>query len=347
MTAPQYPGGYNTFVPSHEASGGLTIGFSRNPKKFKINRYCKRVPVKKSVGYYLTLTAEEAARIIDTNLSTFVWADGDEAPMGNENTESFLYSPYQTVRYAFPVNLGQKAIDQADWKILQAHAGFKAQQAMTALTQNVWNTAGTSGNWGSNTNTPAGLGYGYWDQSTSATLYIKETIQLVVEAILQVTLGVVQREDLVIVMNPHTAGLVAKSQEIVDILKQSPTAIEMIEQGRGGRFSNWGLPTELYGLPTVVEDAVKVTSKKGASTKTTTYVMPNQQIAFFARPGGLMGMEGIPEFSTMQIFSYEEMTVEQKYDPDNRRTMARVVDDNVPALVAPAAGYLLTSATSS
>lgn len=305
------------------------------------------MPVKKSVGYYLTITAEEAARIIDTNLSTFVWADGEEAPMGNENTESFAYSPFTTVRYAFPFNLGQKSIDQADWKILQVHAGFKAQQAMTALTQNVWTTAATSGNWGSSTNTPAGLGFGYWDQSTSTTLYIKETIQAVVEAILQVTLGVVQREDLVMVMNPHTAGLVAKSQEIVDILKQSPFALPMLNQEAGGQFSNWGIPKELYGLPTVVEDAVKVTSKKGATTKTTSYVMANQQIAFFARPGGLMGMDGIPEFSTIQIFSYEEMTVEQKFDPDNRRTTGRVVDDNVPALVAPASGYLLTSATSS
>jgi hypothetical protein len=342
--AVSFPGGLNTFVPSHEATGGLTIGFSRNPKRFKVLRYVKRVPVKKSVGYYLTITAEEAARIINTNLSEFVWADGEEAPMGNENTESFAYTPYTTIRYSFEFNLGQKAIDQADWKVLQVHAGIKAQQAMTALTQNVWNTAGTTGNWGANTGTATSLGGGLLDNSTTTTLYIKTLIQTVVENILKITLGVVQREDLVMVMNPTTAGKIAKSQEVVDQLKQSVYALPMLQQGE--KFSNWGLPPELYGIPVTVEDAVKVTSKKGAATKTTAYVMPAGQIAFFARPGGLMGMEGIPEFSTMQIFSYEEMTVESKTDPDNRRTKGRVVDDNVPALVAPASGYLVTSATS-
>ena len=60
----------------------------------------------------------------------------------------------------------------------------------------------------------------------------------------------------------------------------------------------------------VVEGAVKVTSKKGAATKTTGYCMPSQAAVVLARPGGLMGMEGIPEFSTIQGFFYEEFTVE-------------------------------------
>ena len=223
------------------------------------------------------------------------------------------------------------------------HAGIAAQKAMTADTINVWTTLTTSANWGSNTDTATDLAGGLADAGSSTNPYLKILIQAVAEKILQATLGVVKRKDLVMVVNPNCAGKLAKSGEIIDLIKQSPDAYAMLRQD--DQFNQWGLPPILYGIKVVVEDAIRVTSKKGAS-KTTAYCAPNQDIVFLARPGGIMGQEGIPQFSTCQIFSYEEMTVEQKNDPDNRRVLGRVVNDNTPALVAPASGYLVTSATS-
>lgn len=339
-----YPSGFNTFVPSHEASGGLIVGFSRNPKSFKVNQYIKLVPVKKSVGYYLTITAEEAARVINANLSDFVWPDGAEAPMGNDNLESFAYTKFQTARYVFPFNLGQKAVDQADWQIVQVHGGIAAQKAMTARTVGVWNTIGTGANWGANTDTATNVAGGQLDVATTANPYIKKLFRSVAETILKATLGVVKREDLVCVLNPHTAGLISESAELIDHFKNNQFALAQIRQDAPNQNGMWGLPDVLYGVKIVVEDAVRVTSKKGA-TKATGYVCPAQTLTFMARPGGLVGMEGIPEFSTAQVFCYEEFTTETKSDPDNRRTQGRVVEDYVPALVAPAAGYMVTSAT--
>jgi len=343
-----YPASSNTYVPSHEASGGLIVAFSRNIKDFKLNQYIKLVPVSKSAGYYLQITAEEAARVINANLQDFVWADGAEAPMGNQNLESFQYVKFLTQRFATPFNLGQKAVNQADWPILQVHAGISAAKMMTIRTQNVWNQLTTSGNWAGNTGTATALGGGLWDVSGATDKFIRKSFNQVAENIIQATLGVVQRKDLVCVINPHTARLMSETEELRDVLKQSPYALGIIrgDDKETGNWESWMLPPTLFGIKVVVEDAVKVTSKKGATSKTTSYVLPNQTAVFLARPGGLVGMEGIPEFSTAQVFCYEEMTVESKVDVDNRRTLGRCVDDVATAVVAPAAGYYVTSCTS-
>lgn len=345
--ATAYPSASNVYVPSHEASGGLITGFSRNPKKFKLNQYAKLVPVKKGVGYYLQITAEEASRVINTNLADFVWADGQEAPMGNDNLESFQYIKYITTRYCFPFNLGNKTIDQADWPILSIFAGFAAQKCMTARTINAQTTLTTGSNWGSSTSTLAalgGMGLGFWNTSGATDKFIRKSFNQVAENVLQNTQGVVQRDELVAVINPHDARLMSETEELRDYLKQMPQSLGEVKGGVKGQNDQWGLPDQLWGFNMVVEDAVRTTNKKGATTARA-YCLPSGNAEFMARPGGLLGMEGIPEFSTFQMFCYEEMTVETLNDVNNRRTVGRVVDDITPALVASASGWLLTSTT--
>ena len=80
-----YPSGTNTYIPSFDATGELIVSFSRNPKSFSLNRYTTITPVKKSTGYYLKLTAEQAARVSNSNLNDFVWSDGNDAATGEGN----------------------------------------------------------------------------------------------------------------------------------------------------------------------------------------------------------------------------------------------------------------------
>lgn len=340
--AAAFPSGSNTYVPSHEASGGLTVGFSRNPKKFKINQWAKIVPVKKGSGYYLRITAEEAARVINADLNDFVWHDGQEAPMGNDNLESFEYVKFATQRYAYPFNLGDKAVDQADWKVLEVHGGIAAQKAMTARTIKALGVLTTTGNWGSSTDTATNLGGGKWDVSGATDKFILKAFGAASEAILKATLGVATQEDLVCIINPNVARQMAESEEIRDFIKQSPVAMAQVRGDVPSQTGQWGLPDRLYGIKIVVEDAIRVTSKKGA-TRAAGYCMPAATAIFATRTEGLVGMEGIPEFSTFQLFMYEEHTVETKRDSDNRRTVGRVVDDFDAELVAPASGYLVTA----
>ncbi|OAI39607.1 hypothetical protein AYO40_01195 [Planctomycetaceae bacterium SCGC AG-212-D15] len=305
----------------------------------------KLVPVKQGQGYYLSITAEEAARVINSNLADYVWHDGQEAPMGSDNTESFNFVRYLTTRYNYGFNLGQKAIDQATWPILSVHAGFMAQKAMTARTLSVLSTLTTTGNWSGNTNTATILGGGRWDVSGPTDKFIRKTFNKVCENVLQSTIGVVQRTDLVCVINPHDARLMAETEEIRDYLKQSPFAMAEVRGDVESQNGEWGLPNSLWGVKIIVEDAVQITTRKAAATKTTVYCLPSGNAIFLARPGSLLGMEGIPEFSTAQLFVYEEMSVETLTDVNNRRTVGRVVDDFATALVAPASGYYVTSTT--
>lgn len=347
-----YPGHASTYVPSYDASNSLQVEFSRNPKRFSINKWIKVIPVKKDVGFYLYISPENAARLVSAN--DFEWPDGQQAPTGDDNQMSHAFLRYATHRYAPPFMLGNKAVDQADWKIIASYSRMVAQQAMilrtrkaiAAVEAGLTNTATATFASG----TPAGTGGGKLDAGNSTTAnqqYIRIAFLYVAEQILLNTYSCVQRSDMMAVMNPHTAGKIANSLEMIDFLKQQAGAINIIrgDSDLYGKAVDWNMPEYFQGFKIVVEDCVYNAARPtaGISTGTPTYALANGEILFVSRPEGLVGSEGVPDFSTCQIFSYEDMTVETKTDPDNRRTAGRVVDDFDVQVAAPASGFKLTA----
>lgn len=349
MTA-VYPGGApNTFVPSTEATNNMVVDFSRNPSKFALMKYVRLVPVKKSVGYYTKMTVEEAGRVTNSSLSDRRWADGDLAPEFRGNTESFEFKTYQTERYTWGFRMGFKTAEQASWDILAQHARIKAQQAMTGRAVKVLGALTTTGNWGSNYSAVTGISgvTGQWDASTTARKDIKRSIDYALEQIQLATLSAVNFEDFKLVMSPGCARKIAVCQEIVDMVKQSPDALDEIK-GNLGPAAAHGLPSRIYGLEVVIEDAAKVTSKKGATTARS-FALADSTPFIVCRPDGMVapaGSENAPSFSTVSLFSLEEMTVESKADTDNRVHLGRVVEDYDIQITAPSAGFLFTSAVS-
>jgi len=347
--AAAYPSGSNTFVPDHEASGKMVVDFSRNPKDFAVNKYAQLVPVKKVTGYYMKMTVEEAGRILDTDLTAHEWPDGNDAPLGNEGAESFEWLPFMTKRRLFRANIGDLASEQASWDILDQHARIKAQQAMTARTQLVVTASQTAGNYvAAHTATATVTGGGLWPASTTATLHIKKSIDYAINQITQSTLAAVKVDEMILVVAPTMAKDMAESQEIVDYLKGSPHALAYIkgEISEGDQKNRlFGLPQDYAGVKIVVEDAVKVTSKKGA-TRATSYVADAAKPFICSRPGGLIGVAGAPSFSTITMFVYEkdEMATEKLHDVDNRRTAVRVIDNLQVIVTADISGFLFTSA---
>lgn len=337
------PGQSNTYIPDHEATGGLVIGFSRNPDKFPLNQYLQLKPVTKDQGFYLRVTTEEAGRILSSDLSEFVWPDGADRPQGNDGTESFGYFPYRSKRYNYGYKLGDKSREQADWAITETHKAIKAQQAMTARTVRAHAVLGDDNNWEAahiievdqiDGNT------GTWDASTVARQDIKRSLNYAAEQILKSTLSVVRKEDLRLVVDVTTAHRISECQEIVDHIKGSPEAYGQV-RGQKGKWSQYGLPDELYGFPIVVEDTVKVSTRRGATTPTREFVMPAGRAYMLARPGSLVAPAGDgPNFSTACIFMYEEMTVEEKQDAHNRRTEGHIVDDFDVVITASASGFV-------
>lgn len=347
---PTTPGGSNTFIPGFGGSGSLgdslVIDFSRNPKKFMLPRWAQYVPSKLNVGRYVKMTVEEAGRVLNSNNADNIWSDGKERPLGTGNNETFGFHPYQTIRYSYNCNVGKLASEQAVWDVVGAEARRRAQQAMTKRTNLAVTAAQTTGNYdSSHTAAVTGLGSivtGKWDVSTTARLDIKKSIDYAVDVIRKDTLGVVSADDMVLVVSPGCARKMAASQELADFVKGSPAARDYIE-GKMGPSAAYGLPKYYSNVEIVVEDAVKVTSRKGA-TRVASYVADDTKPFLCSRPGGLEGVAEAPSFSTITVFLKEDMTVEQEQDSWNRLTKCSVTDDVAVVVTASVSGFLFTAA---
>ena len=346
MTA-VFPGGAtNTYVPSTEATNNMVVDFSRNPSGFAVNKYVQLVPVTKDVGYYTKMTVEEAGRVFDTDND--LWADGDDMPSDRGHTESFEFLAYNTKRRVQNFRIGYKAAQQASWELLAQHARIKAQQAMTRRTQQAVKLATTSGNWdASHTIAVSSISgvTGKWDVSTTARKDIKRSLDYALEIIFLDTLGGVNLDDIFLVISPKAARLMSISQEIVDHVKGSPDALAEIKGGLGPNAAH-GLPSRLYGVNIVVENAVRVTSVKGA-TKAASYVLGYTTPFLCSRPGGQVAAtdsNAVPRHATFSQFMFEEMTVESLNDVDNRVNKGRVVEDYDSVITSPLSGFLFTAA---
>lgn len=342
------PGGNNTFIPSHEASGKLCVDYSRNVKKFAVNDYSQIVTAPKSVGYYMKATIDEGGRVISDTADDSLWSDGENAPGGRDGTSEHEYKAFMTERRVFTFTLGDKAIDQATWDIVAQNAQRKAQQAMTVRTMKAVTAMTTTGNHIAShvvDITATSGNTGTWAASTSNRQDIHRSLDVARDLILDDTLAAVDIDDLYLVINSTLARQMAECQEIVEYIKGSPDALAQIRGELKGSNQNaeFGLPSKLYGLNLKVEKTRRVTTRKRA-TRSVSSVLPTATPFITARPGGLSGTYGAPSFSALTCFMYEEMTTETKKDKDNRRTSGRIVEDYVFVLTAPEAAIMFQNA---
>lgn len=339
-----YTGPQNVFIPDHAASGKLVVDFSRNLKKFAIARWAQIIPVKKTMGVYLKMTLEEAARLLQSDGSNFAWPDGADRPKGEENLESHEFLPFLTKRYAPTVPLGDLTVENATWDIIAHYAGIRAHQAMTLRTQLMITSAVTTGNYAASHRmdvTAISGNSGTWAESTTARLDIKRSLNVAAQQIMLDTLNGVSIDDLMLVINPTLAREMAESQEITEYLKGSPDAKAM-QRGEGKNVM-FGLPDRLYGFNIEVESTVKISTHKGA-TANNAFVLPTATPFMCARPGGLEGVANSPNFATHVLFMKEEMTVETLRDVNNRKVTVSVVEDYDPKTIAPVSGVIFSNA---
>jgi hypothetical protein len=352
-----YPSATNVYVPSTEATNELLVGYSRNPDKFLVAKYAKYVPVTKMFGLYRIWLSQQGARIITTNDAEHVWADGASRPDGQKNTEATNLQKYLCQRRNYPVTLGDLTIEQADFAILAAHSGESAMAAMTSRTLRSYNTLTGYTGWGSNTGAvngsilPAGQNWtnGTPDETFSGTTYVtgpnvKVSFQFSQIVINKATFATVKPKDLMNVMNPTLASKVSQSAEIQNFIKQSPSALAQLRGDSPNQNGMWGLPTVLYATDILIEDTVVVKSRQNATVLNQAYVWGDTVSFMLARPGELEGIEGSPDFSTLQLFFYkDEMTVEQFHDVPNKRQITDVVVNDNPNVVSPLSGYYFTA----
>jgi len=348
---PVYPSPTNVVVPNMEATNRLVVDFARNINEFPVLRYTQIVPVKSVTGLFLRMTVEEAGRILSSDLSEFVWPDGQDAPIGLDNTESFQFETYRAERYAFTAALGERTQEAAQWDIVGQQASIKARQAMTARTvlaaakifnQNLYPATHVI-------NVQSTFG-AYWSAATTSNLVIRKSLNAAVQKIIDDTLGAVRPKDLILLISDTVARAIAESQEFSDYLKGSPDALGALRyqfKDDSTLPNAFGLPKRLYGLEVVVDDTRKVVSKKKASSPTIEPVLPGTQAAVISRVGALEAPYSPVAFSTCMFFMKDEMKVENVFDQINKRTLIRVIEDYDCQLVAPATGVLLTNVLAS
>ena len=360
------PGAYGGYVKSHEASNELVSNFSRDPSKFALNKYITLVPAKKMTGYWLEMTVEEAGRIVGDDSGRNDWPDGAPRPSlsHNDNREESEYKDFRCRRKEYGAAIGNLTSSQASYDLIVQQGKLLMQKAMTARTKKVLDLLTNSANYlTGHSGAVASItgNTGTWAASTRARQDIQRSINHAARKIELATLGVVEKSDLVLVLNPVAASNISESDEIHGMLAGSPDAKPYIEQANW-RNRNWGIPDYLAGVETVVENAVEVTTNKGVTTSKS-YVMPDAKAALVARPGKLEGVEGSPSFSSVSLFAFghtgeaynsnvnsegdaadgTDLSVFTYQDVPNERELVSVVDNLDVKMTAPLSAYLFES----
>lgn len=347
---PSYPSGTNTFIPTmnSEATAGLVVNFSRNPKDFPLPRWASYTPVKRHKGFFLRMNIDQCARVIDPKGNNNIWPRGADAPELTYNLEAFGWMPFSTERYLYGFQLADDAERQGDFSPMTQNNAVEAQRAMTQRTVKAINVALTSGNYdSSHVATATVWGGGYLNAGTSTDPIFARALLAAYRRIHRDSRGTIKPGDCVVVLSPPAASVISLSAEIRDYMKGSPYALEQLRGDSPNQNGVWGLPPVYAGFKIVVEDTVYNPHLKGETLQTGEYAFPWHTVGMFARPGGLIAPEGSMSFSTVHVFLKEDMSVEQFDDRINRRMTSRFVDDFSTEVVAPVSGVLITSALAS
>ncbi len=344
------PQATNVYIPDFDASGRLQVDFVRNPSRFKLARYAKYQTTTTQKGVYMRMSLDEQARIINSNLSDFSWPDGNPRPIARNALAGFEFLQYTTKRFAYDWIVGDLTREQAVWNFESVQTNKTLQQAITGRT--VWSVdvLTNPANWNGHTIEVEDIPgvQGPWDQSTVARQDIQKSLNWVRNQIrLATTSAVNVEQDLVLIVNPNTAAAITQCQELVDFYRGSYWTREQLTGRNPSAEAGNGAPDDLYKMPLIVEDAVRVTSQKGAPTESE-FIFPDGVGVVAARPGGLDAPPGGgPTFSTLTVFIYkgDDMSVVSMEDPFNRCMFYGVTDHFVPVLTAPVSGYLLTGLT--
>lgn len=359
-------GGSDAFIPTYdgESTGNLVMEYSRNPKSFPLLNYSELRPVTLSRGYYLRIEPEQAARIVNDDGREFAWPPGGDRPTGTDNQERFQFASYFTQRRAHSVRLDNRAVQQSAWPVAEVELRAKMQQAMTQRT--VKAAAVLNGaTWGGNTSTVASItgSAGYtWDKGDATHPYIEISLQSAAITINQATLGVINPEDLVLVISPDSATAMAQSAEVRAVLSNSVYAYPLLTGTLpGARQKNWALPPMLYDFRVAVENTVRITTGRGAATVTRQYAIPKGTAYLLTRRENEMinptilkvekgetkmtdtEMQAVPVYSTLVGFFMEEATVENFVEPKHRRTDISIATDYDYVVTQVLSGFRFTA----
>lgn len=344
-------GGGLPFQPNYAwADGGAVSGllqaqWGRNPATFQINKWSKLVPTKQMSGLFQVLDPTNGSRVV--NVNDYQWPQGNDLPRGEQDwfTESTFVAQRYADTFTIPIATAEQ-LSTLGIDTVAGHASTHAQKAMTIRTINAVTAATTSGNWGGNyAATGTALGGGAWTGSSVANQYIKKGIQVAQLAIMKSSGGAIQANEISMLCGPSVAQLISQSPEYTDFVKQMGLSLDIM-RGTGNIVSPYGIPGNLYGLKEIVVDmTMRTTTQRGAASTTTSPVMGNG-VVFYTNRSDVPGITGGWDWSTVQVFSYQNLEVSTEYQQFEERIRGKVVDTHAAVVAVPQSGYYCADVTS-
>lgn len=344
-----YPSWSNPFIPAfnRNGTGRLIVDYSRNWKKFLLNRLVTLTSVTEPSGHYLRFDPSVLSRVTDPNES--VWVDGQPFPAGEHNTQKFQFIPYTTVRHARPYFFGYDTKKNAVWDMDAQAERVLGNMMMTERNVEFYGLVQNSANYlTQNTATATAAGGGLWSAATSTNPYIQQSIDYAVEKMMLVTNGAVGRSDFTLLLSPKVAHAIAATQEVRETLIQSPFALGIITGNKEGQNVNYNLPPTLYGVKVEVDPSIQNTAMRDLPPTYRFFAGTNEAI-LICRPGDLENTgDFATAYSSVHMFCYSEYemkmeTVDLSWD---KRIRHQVSDQRQFQIVSPETLFLFTNVLS-
>lgn len=352
---------FNGFIP--EATGQV-IAFVRQESEFALNKYVQYVPAPKPVFEFAKLETDEWVRVESDE--EFAWEDGDERPRGDAYKIRFTTTEGKCYRRDYPSTLGYRAIDNTVlWKPRPAHMAMNITKAMTNRTKRTKTLLQTTSNWPSSNVADVNVlngGRGKWplgsdDPSSPNYLAIYRSLIAAARRIHLLTNGRVRIKDLQTVVSPNLAIAMAQTPEMLQYVRETPQAINILKEGFSDSEEMWTLPERYKGFKFVVEDAPIVDSNPTDAPTIWTgeatfdvnpgrhYIWDDATAVMVSRPGGLDGEYGAPSFSTVQLYHFDGLLRVKAFDDsEHERVKMHVEEDVGYVLAAGLAGFCMTNA---
>lgn len=342
-----YMSATNTYLPDHEASGRLVVGFARNQKDFAVNKVVKLVPTSKKVGYYLKFNPLDYNRLpASGNIQDSSWANGNPRPSNTMNNLGFEWHEFRTQRRNESVMLDRESIDLASWDVRANHTDALATLAMTKRAKQVYDFGTNTSNWSSTHFSAASSldGGGFFSAGTATNPIIKISLNQCARQVLRDTNGAVVPTQLAIVMNPTTAHKMGETQEIHTYLKESQWAGPQL-MASGPINAVYNLPEYLYGYKVIVDVTTYNGFNRLDSSEGQVFTFPDNKIMMYCQESKFEGSPDTTSFSTLGLFEYapNAMKVETFDSPRDRITTIDVVDETDVRMLASESGFLITN----
>lgn len=358
-------GPFNGLLPE---PSGVLVAFLRDPKAFPYLQYTQFIPAPEVQFMYWVMNFDEPARVPREN--DLVWAYDDYRPTGKGFSVQGEWNETRTNRWDFPYTIGETTLrvwrkagfnikqmyDEVRGRQFQTHRAWRAVKALAAAS---WPT--------NHTGTPQSLlgtaSPVYWNNSLgTATLpsgnlddrfqVIKKTLNRIKRRINLATNGAVGREQLYLVIPPVVAEAISETGEIQEVLKQSQYAKEITDlKESNNNVRDWNIPASYAGFTFVVEDTPRVKINQQADgtmadvtvTDEKDYILDTDTCYVVSRAGGLDGVYGGKNFSTLQMYHFNgEGRVEAFSEPKHELVEGHVVAEDKFVLPSLVSGFKLT-----